>query len=95
MKTRNCVTGAIMTSLMVLAGCSTQRPEVIPPEPIVVTKTVYRTPPDNLVRICTVGEFRGTSNGDMLDWTLATIAILRDCNQADNDAYRKWLERNQ
>jgi hypothetical protein len=65
---------------------------VIPPEPIVVTKTVTRSPPANLIKLCKIGAYHGETNGDLLEWTAATISLLSSCNRDNYMTYQNWLE---
>ncbi len=59
-----------------------------------MTETVYRLPPESLIKLCTPPEYRGHTNGEYQDHGDAALAFLTDCNRQNHERFGKWLENN-
>lgn len=78
---RPCVCGITILCLCLCAACS-RTVEIPVPHPVRVT------PPAHLLTPTPEPAFRGTTNGDLLEWALENREALRMCN-ADKRAVER------
>lgn len=59
---------------------------------VVKTEYQYIRPPEGLIKRCVMAEYAGTTNGDLLEYAAASIALLSGCNEDNARAYSGYLE---